>query len=94
LYSWPDGLQYSLESAAENFDLSLKFRELCQQAQTPPDDLELRVAALKAISTPAELEAAGYREVKTDGVKLLERVRRRNRKDHCAGSKTDGRICG
>jgi len=48
VYSWADGLQYSLESASENFDLSLKFRELGEQAQTPPDDLELRVAALKA----------------------------------------------
>jgi mobilome CxxCx(11)CxxC protein len=48
VFSWADGLQYSLESASENFDLSLKFRELGEQAQTPPNDLELRVAALKA----------------------------------------------
>jgi mobilome CxxCx(11)CxxC protein len=48
VYSWADGLQYSLESASENFDLSLKFRELGEQAQAPPEDLELRVAVLKA----------------------------------------------
>lgn len=48
VYNWADSLQYSLESAAENFDLSLKFRELGEQAQAPPDDLDVRVAALKA----------------------------------------------
>jgi mobilome CxxCx(11)CxxC protein len=48
VYSWADALQYSLESASENFDLSLKFRELGEQSQAPPDDLELRVAVLKA----------------------------------------------
>lgn len=48
VYSWTDSLQYSLESAAENFDLSLKFKELGENAQAPPDDLEVRVAALKA----------------------------------------------
>ncbi len=47
VYSWADGLQYSLESASENFDLSLKFKELGEQAQSPPDDLEVRVAGLK-----------------------------------------------
>lgn len=47
-YSWADGLQYALESASENFDLSLKFKELAEQAPAPPEDLELRAAALKA----------------------------------------------
>lgn len=48
VYNWPDSLQYALESAAENFDLSVKFKELGQQCQAPPDDLEIRFAALKA----------------------------------------------
>jgi mobilome CxxCx(11)CxxC protein len=48
VYSWPDNLQYSLESAAENFDLAIKFRELGELAQAPPGDLETRVAVLKA----------------------------------------------
>lgn len=48
VYSWADNLQYSQESAAENFDLALKFKELGEQAQSPPDDLALRVAALNA----------------------------------------------
>jgi mobilome CxxCx(11)CxxC protein len=48
VYSWADSLQYALESASENFDLSIKFKDLGEQAQTPPDDLELRLAALKA----------------------------------------------
>ena len=47
-YNWADSLQYSLESASENFDLSRKFKELGEQAQNPPDRLELQVAALKA----------------------------------------------
>jgi len=48
VYSWPDNLQYALESAAENFDLSVKFKELGQQCQAPPDDLPISHAALKA----------------------------------------------
>jgi mobilome CxxCx(11)CxxC protein len=48
VYSWADNLQYSLESAADNFDLSLKFKELGEQAPTPPDDLQLKAVALKA----------------------------------------------
>jgi mobilome CxxCx(11)CxxC protein len=48
VYSWADSLQYSLESAADNLDLSLKFKELGEQAQAPPEDLESRAAALKA----------------------------------------------
>lgn len=48
VYSWADNLQYSLESASENFDISLKFRELGERAEAPPPDLEVRVAALKA----------------------------------------------
>lgn len=47
VYSWADNLQYALESAAENFDLSIKFTELGEQAQAPPDDLEVRAATLK-----------------------------------------------
>jgi mobilome CxxCx(11)CxxC protein len=47
-YSWADSLQYSLESASENLDLSLKFKELGEQASNPPADLELRVASIKA----------------------------------------------
>lgn len=45
--SWTDNLQYSLESAAENFDLSSKLKEMGRQAQNPPDDLEVRFAELK-----------------------------------------------
>lgn len=48
VYGWADNLQYALESAADNFDLSLKFKELAEQAQSPPADLETRAAGLKA----------------------------------------------
>jgi mobilome CxxCx(11)CxxC protein len=48
VYNWPDNLQYALESAAENFDLSVKFKEIGEQCQSPADDLDIRFAALKA----------------------------------------------
>ena len=47
--SWADNLQYSLESAAENADLAARFQELAQQAQHPPDNLELHYVELKAL---------------------------------------------
>ena len=47
-YSWADSLQYSLESASDNLDLSRKFKELGEQAPNPADDLELRFATIKA----------------------------------------------
>lgn len=43
--NWTENLQYSLESATENFDLSLKFKKL---GQNPPADFQTRSAALQA----------------------------------------------
>lgn len=48
VFSWADCLQYSLESASENFDLSLKYKDIGQQAANPPEDIEIRVASLNA----------------------------------------------
>gem|GEM_PF-4368689 len=33
--TWADNLQYSSESASDNFELSAKFKELAQQAKIP-----------------------------------------------------------
>ena len=46
--NWPENLQYSHESASENFELANKFKDIASTAPDPPLDLELRVAELKA----------------------------------------------
>ena len=46
--TWADSLEYSLRSAADNFELSAKFKELGEVAQNPSQHLELRYAELKA----------------------------------------------
>jgi mobilome CxxCx(11)CxxC protein len=82
VYSWTDNLEYSLESAAENFDLSLKFRELGAQAESPPDDLILRVTELKA------KDVARQRADAKNGVTEKEL-----RYAHRAGLRQFGRAC-
>jgi mobilome CxxCx(11)CxxC protein len=47
-FSWSDQLAYSLESAADNAGLSDTFKDLALQAANPPDDLQVRFAAIKA----------------------------------------------
>jgi len=49
VYNWADELQYSLESATENFSLSLRFKELGEQASNPPNDINLRFTSLKVL---------------------------------------------
>lgn len=48
VYAWSDELQFCLDSAAENHDLSIKFKELGALAANPPADYEARVNILKA----------------------------------------------
>lgn len=48
VYSWADSLEYALQSTAENFDLSVRFKELGGTATGPPSDLEVRYASLAA----------------------------------------------
>jgi mobilome CxxCx(11)CxxC protein len=45
---WAEELDYSAESAADNFGLSARFRELGRQAQNPPADIQIRFAEVKA----------------------------------------------
>lgn len=47
-FSWADCLQYSQESAAGNFNISQRLKELAEQAENPPDNFEALVADLKA----------------------------------------------
>jgi mobilome CxxCx(11)CxxC protein len=82
VYSWADSLQYSLESAADNFDLALKFKELAEQATSPPDDLEIRAAALKARDDARQMNDA------KKGVSQKEL-----RYAHRAGLRQFGRAC-
>lgn len=48
VYAWSDEMQFCLDSAAENHDLSIKFKELGALAANPPGDYETRVNILKA----------------------------------------------
>lgn len=48
VYGWADNLEYALESASDNFDLSERFKEVGRLAQEPPPDVEFRFGILKA----------------------------------------------
>jgi mobilome CxxCx(11)CxxC protein len=48
VYRWDDKLEYSLESVAENFELSSTFKDLGTLAPEPPADLQIRFAAAQA----------------------------------------------
>jgi len=48
VYAWADNLEYALESAAENFELSSTFKQLGTLAPEPPADLQIRFAAAQA----------------------------------------------
>jgi mobilome CxxCx(11)CxxC protein len=45
---WDDKLEYSLESVAENFELSSTFQQLGSLAPEPPADLQVRFVAAQA----------------------------------------------
>jgi mobilome CxxCx(11)CxxC protein len=45
---WDDKLEYSLESVAENFELSSTFKQLGTLAPEPPADLQIRFVAAQA----------------------------------------------
>src|ERR1700730_2737109 len=45
--SWTEGLQYALESTADNFALASTFKEIANQATCPPADLELQFVEAK-----------------------------------------------
>jgi len=46
--NWADNLSYSRTSTTENLALSSDFRELGQQCENPPSDLELKFTALRS----------------------------------------------
>jgi mobilome CxxCx(11)CxxC protein len=48
VYGWADGLEYSLDSAADNLFLSEEFKRLGATAPDPPASLETTAAALRA----------------------------------------------
>ena len=47
VYGWADSLEYSLESASDNFALAASLQELGRTAPDPPLDIEQRFAVLK-----------------------------------------------
>jgi mobilome CxxCx(11)CxxC protein len=46
--NWPDNLSYAQRSTAENLALSSAFRELGQQADSPPVDLRIQFTELRS----------------------------------------------
>jgi mobilome CxxCx(11)CxxC protein len=48
VFGWTDNLEYSLESATENFDISSRFKELGSQGANPPADVATTFAIIKA----------------------------------------------
>lgn len=82
VYSWADSLEYSLQSVAENFDLSAQFKELGNTGSDPQPDLEVRYVALKARDDARRANDA------TKGVSNKEL-----RYGHRAGLRQFGREC-
>lgn len=80
VFSWADDQQYCLESAAENLELSAKFQELGKLTAAPPEDLEVRYAALKArdesrnsADSKRNVSAKEYRYGHRAGLRQMER---------------------
>ena len=48
VYAWADNLEYSLDSATDNLELSARFKELGTLAVDPPPDLTATFAIVKA----------------------------------------------
>jgi mobilome CxxCx(11)CxxC protein len=73
--SWADNLQYSLESAAENADLAARFQELAQQAQHPPDNLELKAVddARRKADSKRSVSAQELRYAHRAGLRRFQR---------------------
>jgi mobilome CxxCx(11)CxxC protein len=46
--NWADNLEYSLSSSSDNLELSPLFKALGQSSSSPPADIEVQFAALKA----------------------------------------------
>lgn len=82
VYAWSDELQFCLDSAAENHDLSIKFKELGGLAANPPADYESRINVLKATDN-----ARQHADMKKN---LSERELRYG---HRAGLRSIGRAC-
>lgn len=79
---WADNLQYSLESASENSDLAARFKELAQQAQNPPDNLELRYIELKTLDD-ARRKVDAKRGVKPHELRYAHRAGLRQFQREC-----------
>jgi mobilome CxxCx(11)CxxC protein len=82
VYAWSDELQFCLDSAAENHDLSIKFKELGALAGNPPTDYEARVNVLKATDNARQ---------NSDMKKNLSE--KELRYGHRAGLRSIGRAC-
>jgi mobilome CxxCx(11)CxxC protein len=102
-YTWPDSLEYSLESAAENFDISEKFKELAKQASVAavPPEFPVRYAEVKA-RDDARMAADNKKQVTEKELRYGHRAGLRQFGRECEGchhvpvsmDPTDCPVCG
>ena len=98
---WADELDYSAESAADNFALSAKFRDLGTQAQNPPADIEVRFAEIKALDNARRLSDS-KRGLTFKELRYAHRAGLRQFNRECTGcgkvpvsmEPTDCQVCG
>ena len=101
VYGWSDGLEYALESAADNFELSGRFKELGTLAVEPPSDLAARFTIVKT-KDDARRSADSKKSVTEKELRYGHRAALRQFERQCEGCKqvpqsmdsTDCPICG
>jgi mobilome CxxCx(11)CxxC protein len=101
VFSWSDNLAYGLESAADNFSLADSFKEMASQAMSPPADLQIRFASVKA-KDEARRAADAKNGVTEKELRFGHRAGLRQFGRECTGCKkvpqsldsTDCAICG
>jgi mobilome CxxCx(11)CxxC protein len=99
--NWADNLSYSQRSTTDNLALSSAFRELGQQSQNPPSDLQLRFADLRS-RDEARREQDAEKGISEKELRCGHRAGLRQFQRTCQGCKqvptsmdsTDCSICG
>jgi mobilome CxxCx(11)CxxC protein len=84
---WPDHLEYSMTSAADNFQLATNFAELARDSLSPKPDFDERLAALKA-SDNARRNSDSNRGITDKELRFGHRAGLRHYQRACAGCKS------
>jgi mobilome CxxCx(11)CxxC protein len=101
VFTWADDLEYSLESATENFDISSRFKDLGSLATVPPADVATAFAIVKA-KDDARRAADSKKGVTEKELRYGHRAALRQFERECTGchkvptsmDSTDCPICG